>query len=134
MSSAPHLHGSKLGRGLGRVTTRSISAENPTGAKGGASMTEGTGKNCARDLGPGWKISPSGLMTHSTSHSMSHVPRVHGHGLDTVARPSRPTRPAWKHSGGVLGLVRAGIDPARLLESPATHGEEPCADHGDQSP
>ncbi|GIP47041.1 hypothetical protein J53TS2_06320 [Paenibacillus sp. J53TS2] len=40
--------------------TRSISAENFTGAKGqGGMATEGTGAECARDLGQGWKISPS---------------------------------------------------------------------------
>lgn len=40
--------------------TFSVSAENPTGGKGmGAMATEGTGARCARDLGKGWKISPS---------------------------------------------------------------------------
>ncbi|MHB1154787.1 MAG: glycoside hydrolase family 172 protein [Eubacteriales bacterium] len=40
--------------------TRSISPENFDGAKGRAGMaTEGTGSGCARDLGLGWKISPS---------------------------------------------------------------------------
>ncbi len=40
--------------------TRSISPENFTGEKGrGGAATEGTGKECARDLGVGWKISPS---------------------------------------------------------------------------
>jgi hypothetical protein len=45
---------------LSHAKTRSISAENPTGEKGkGGMATEGTGANCARDLGRGWKISPS---------------------------------------------------------------------------
>ena len=40
--------------------TRSVSPENPTGAKGcGGAATEGTGAAAARELGPGWKISPS---------------------------------------------------------------------------
>ena len=40
--------------------TRSISPENFTGEKGkGGMATEGTGARCARDLGQGWKISPS---------------------------------------------------------------------------
>ena len=40
--------------------TRSISPENFDGAKGGGGRaTEGTGKDKARDLGSGWKISPS---------------------------------------------------------------------------
>ncbi|MFH1567074.1 MAG: DUF2961 domain-containing protein, partial [Gemmatimonadota bacterium] len=45
---------------LSKAETRSTSAENPTGEKGKAGMaTEGTGQNCARDLGRGWKVSPS---------------------------------------------------------------------------
>jgi hypothetical protein len=45
---------------LSSATTWSINAENPTGAKaGGARATEGTGADCARDLGLGWKVSPS---------------------------------------------------------------------------
>jgi hypothetical protein len=49
--------------GLSRLSgaqTRSISAENPTGEKGkGGMATEGTGAAAARDLGQGWKVSPS---------------------------------------------------------------------------
>jgi hypothetical protein len=55
-----------LGMNLGnlyrvsKAKSRSISPENFTGEKGKAGMaTEGTGKNAARDLGQGWKISPS---------------------------------------------------------------------------
>jgi len=55
-----------LGLGLGNLSrlsdaeTRSISAENFTGEKGKAGMAmEGTGADCARDLGQGWKVSPS---------------------------------------------------------------------------
>jgi D-arabinan exo alpha-(1,3)/(1,5)-arabinofuranosidase (non-reducing end) len=45
---------------LSRAKTRSISPENFTGEKGkGGMATEGTGANAARDLGQGWKISPS---------------------------------------------------------------------------
>ena len=45
---------------LSAAETRSASAENPTGEKGkGGMATEGTGMNCARDLGQGWKVSPS---------------------------------------------------------------------------
>jgi len=55
-----------LGMGLGNLSylstaqTRSISPENPTGEKGrGGMATAGTGAQAARDLGQGWKISPS---------------------------------------------------------------------------
>ena len=45
---------------LSRAKTRSISPENFTGEKGkGGMATTGTGANAARDLGTGWKISPS---------------------------------------------------------------------------
>ncbi|CAI9402254.1 glycoside hydrolase family 172 protein [Aestuariimicrobium sp. T2.26MG-19.2B] len=45
---------------LSPAQTRSISAENPTGAKGaGGRATEGTGAVVGRELGQGWKISPS---------------------------------------------------------------------------
>jgi len=45
---------------LSRARTRSISPENFTGAKGaGGQATEGTGARAARDLGKGWKVSPS---------------------------------------------------------------------------
>jgi hypothetical protein len=45
---------------LSSAKTRSISPENFTGAKGqGGRATTGTGAEAARDLGPGWKISPS---------------------------------------------------------------------------
>ena len=55
-----------LGMNMGNLSrlsdaeTRSISAENLSGVKGeGGMATEGTGANCARDLGRGWKVSPS---------------------------------------------------------------------------
>src|ERR1700676_1725006 len=55
-----------LGTDLGNLyrtspaKTRSISAENPAGEPGkGGSAIDGTGKNASRDLGQGWKISPS---------------------------------------------------------------------------
>jgi hypothetical protein len=45
---------------LSHAKTRSISPENFTGEKGKAGMaTQGTGAKAARDLGQGWKISPS---------------------------------------------------------------------------
>jgi len=44
---------------LSDAETRSISAENPHGRKGGGAMaTDGTGARAARELGQGWKVSP----------------------------------------------------------------------------
>jgi hypothetical protein len=59
---------------LRNVRTRSISPENFDGAKaGGARATEGTGAACARDLGPGWKISPSVDIEPSSTFEMAAV-------------------------------------------------------------
>jgi hypothetical protein len=45
---------------LSYAKTRSISPENFTGEKGkGGMATEGTGAKAARELGQGWKVSPS---------------------------------------------------------------------------
>ncbi len=53
------LHLGNISR-LSTARTRSISPENFTGEKGkGGMATEGTGANAGRDLGLGWKISPS---------------------------------------------------------------------------
>lgn len=53
---------------LRETETRSISPENPTGERGGgARATDGTGAAAARDLGVGWKVSPSvAIAPHST--------------------------------------------------------------------
>lgn len=54
-----NLHLGNLYR-LSQAESRSISPENFTGEKGkGGMATEGTGANAARDLGQGWKVSPS---------------------------------------------------------------------------
>ena len=53
------LHLGNLSR-LSSAKTRSISPENFAGEKGRAGMaTTGVSEQCARDLGQGWKISPS---------------------------------------------------------------------------
>jgi hypothetical protein len=69
-----------LGMGLGnlarvsRAKTRSISAENFTGEKGkGGMATEGTGARCARDLGQGWKVSPSVRIKAGETFTLAHI-------------------------------------------------------------
>src|SRR5205823_9245027 len=69
-----------LGLGLGNLSrlsnakSRSISAENFSGEKGkGGMATEGTGKNCARDLGPGWKISPSIVIPPKSTFTLATI-------------------------------------------------------------
>jgi hypothetical protein len=59
---------------LSKAKTRSISPENFTGAKGeGGKATEGTGARAARDLGPGWKISPSVKIKPKTTFTLAEI-------------------------------------------------------------
>jgi hypothetical protein len=59
---------------LRNVTTRSISPENLDGAKsGGGRASEGTGANAARDLGVGWKISPSVIIGSGATLPMATI-------------------------------------------------------------
>ncbi len=59
---------------VSKAKSRSISPENFTGEKGKAGMaTEGTGKNCARELGQGWKISPSVRIKAKTTFVLGEV-------------------------------------------------------------
>jgi hypothetical protein len=59
---------------LSSAKSRSISPENFTGEKGKAAMaTEGTGKNAARDLGRGWKISPSVRIPAKSTFTMGEI-------------------------------------------------------------
>jgi len=59
---------------LSTAESRSISPENFTGAKGKGGMAEeGTGAACARDLGPGWKISPSVVIEAGTTFEIADI-------------------------------------------------------------
>src|SRR5688572_4042775 len=59
---------------LSRAKTRSISPENFTGEKGkGGMATEGTGAERARDLGRGWKISPSIQIDRKTTATLAQI-------------------------------------------------------------
>ncbi|HLU23119.1 glycoside hydrolase family 172 protein [Lederbergia graminis] len=69
-----------LGLGLGNISrvskakSRSISAENFTGEKGkGGMATEGTGAGPGRDLGQGWKISPSIDLQPGTTTTLAEI-------------------------------------------------------------
>ena len=54
--------------------SRSISPENFTGEKGQAGRaTDGTGKSAARDLGQGWKLSPSVRVKAHTSFTLGEI-------------------------------------------------------------
>jgi hypothetical protein len=59
---------------LSRAQSRSISPENFTGEKGKAGMaTEGTGKNASRELGQGWKVSPSVRIKAGTTFTLADI-------------------------------------------------------------
>lgn len=59
---------------LTNAKTRSISPENFTGEKGKAcTATEGTGKDAARELGKGWKVSPSVRIDPGQTFTMAEI-------------------------------------------------------------
>jgi hypothetical protein len=59
---------------LSDARTRSISPENFSGEKGkGGMATDGTGARAARDLGQGWKISPSVKIASKTTFTMAEI-------------------------------------------------------------
>lgn len=59
---------------LSKAKSRSISAENFTGEKGqGGMATEGTGKEPARDLGQGWKVSPSIMLAPKSKVTLANI-------------------------------------------------------------
>lgn len=69
-----------LNQGLGTLhllsdaQSRSLSPENFSGDKGkGGMATEGTGAACARELGQGWKISPSVKIAAGTTFEMADI-------------------------------------------------------------
>ncbi len=54
--------------------TRSISPENFTGEKGkGGMATDGTGKEPSKELGQGWKVSPSVLIKSKTTFTLAEI-------------------------------------------------------------
>jgi hypothetical protein len=60
---------------LSAAQTRSISPENFTGAKGqGGAATDGTGARAARELGQGWKLSPSVRIAAGQTFEMASIP------------------------------------------------------------
>ncbi|MBQ3706747.1 MAG: DUF2961 domain-containing protein [Clostridia bacterium] len=59
---------------IGKGKSRSISPENPDGAKGlGGMAVHGTGEGCARELGQGWKVSPSVRIEAHTVYTMAEI-------------------------------------------------------------
>ena len=75
------LHPLNLGPGLGLESlpllsdaeTRSISAENPTGEKGGGAKVAPNEDNAASMLGPGWKVRPCIALEPGTTTTLADV-------------------------------------------------------------
>ncbi|WP_448541919.1 glycoside hydrolase family 172 protein [Roseiflexus sp.] len=79
---------------LSRARTRSISPENFTGEKGrGGMATDGTGAACARDLGVGWKISPSIRIAPGETRTLADV-----HGSGAIQHIWMTLTGHWRHS------------------------------------
>ena len=59
---------------LSSAKSRSISPENFKGEKGkGGMATSGTGSNASRDLGQGWKVSPSVVIKAKTTYTLAEI-------------------------------------------------------------
>ena len=59
---------------LSDAKSRSISPENFTGEKGkGGMATDGTGRNASRELGQGWKVSPSVRIKAGTTFTLGDI-------------------------------------------------------------
>ena len=74
---------------LSDAKSRSISPENFTGEKGkGGMATTGTGANASRDLGQGWKVSPSIVIKSKTTFTVAEMsgPGLHSAYLDDTNR------------------------------------------------
>ena len=79
MATAQKLHNG-IDNNLGNIyqlsiaKTRSISPENFNGAKGkGGMATTGTGANASKDLGQGWKVSPSVIIKSKTTFTVAEI-------------------------------------------------------------
>ena len=79
---------------LSAAKSRSISPENFTGEKGkGGMATEGTGKSDARDLGVGWKISPSVVVKPGEVFTLADI-----HGMGAIQHIWMTPTGTWRYS------------------------------------
>ncbi|MGD1007062.1 MAG: hypothetical protein ABR980_07525, partial [Ignavibacteriaceae bacterium] len=59
---------------LSDAKSRSIGPENFTGAKGqGGMATDGTGAKASKELGQGWKVSPSVIINPQTTFTLAEI-------------------------------------------------------------
>jgi hypothetical protein len=97
---------------LSNAQTRSISAENFTGAKGQAGRaTTGTGADAARELGQGWKVSPS---IHIPGHTTVTLAEIDGPGaIQHIWLTCHPT--FWRR---LVLRVYWDSEPSPSIETP----------------
>jgi hypothetical protein len=87
------MHMGNLAR-LSDAKTRSISPENFTGEKGQAGMaTDGTGAGPARDLGQGWKVSPSVVIPAGETFTLADI-----NGPGAIQQIWMTPTGMWRHS------------------------------------
>ena len=98
---------------LRSVDSRAITAENPTGERGGGGRaTEGTGARAARDLGPGWKVSPSRVVQAGETLELAAI-----EGQGAIEHLWLTTRPdAWRSL--VLRMSWDGPDDSPAVAVP----------------
>ena len=79
---------------LSEAKSRSISPENFTGEKGqGGMATDGTGAGPARDLGQGWKVSPSVVIAAGETFTLADI-----HGPGAIQQIWMTPTGTWRHS------------------------------------
>lgn len=79
---------------LSDAKSRSISPENFTGEKGkGGMATEGTGAKASRDLGQGWKVSPSVRIKSKTTFTVAEI-----NGSGSIQHIWMTPTGNWRHS------------------------------------
>ena len=79
---------------LSKAQTRSISPENFNGEKGAGGMaTEGHSKECVRDLGQGWKISPCVKIKAGETHTVAEI-----EGSGAIQQIWMTPTGTWRHS------------------------------------
>jgi hypothetical protein len=105
---------------LGEVATRSISAENPTGEKGGGGQAEPTG-GPAGELGQGWKVRPSITLGANSTTTLA---GIEGPG---VLQHIWLTAPEQAYSDCLL-RIRWDGEPTPSVEVPLGHFF--CQGHG----
>jgi hypothetical protein len=105
--------------------TRSISPENFTGEKGkGGMATKGTGEGPSRDLGEGWKVSPSVIIKAHTTFTVAEID-----GSGAIQHIWMTPTGVWRNS-----ILRFYWDDEKMPSVEAPVGDFFCMGWGKYSP